>query len=221
MINRVRSAVLADAAAIARIDVECWRATYAGLLPDKLLIGLSESERRRVWTSYIARHPGDIMVGTDPDGRVQGFGNCGRARDAFARFAARGGDDLAVSTERSATRRQPDQASPRRNDPSPDTGEVFTLYVATDHQGRGLGRDLLLALFGRLLRRKLQSAVIWVLRDNPSRFFYERLGGRLVGHRPLQIAGTTIAASAYGWADLASAIMTQARSDSPGSDEPG
>ena len=220
MTNWVRTAILADAASIARIDVECWRATYAGLLPDKLLIGLSESERRRVWTSYIARHPGDIVVGTDREGEVQGFGNCGRARDAFARFASRGADDLALSTDRSAARSAPDQGSVRRSDPSPDTGEVFTLYVATDHQGRGLGRDLLLALFERLLRRKLHSAVIWVLRDNPSRFFYERLGGRLVGHRPLKVAGTTIAASAYGWPDLATVITAQARSSLPRSDPP-
>jgi ribosomal protein S18 acetylase RimI-like enzyme len=210
MTNRVRTAISADAAVVARIDVECWRATYAGILPDKLLIGLHESERRRVWTSYIAQHPGDIVVGTDPEGQVQGFGNCGRARDAFARFAFRGADDLALSADRSAASSQPEQGSgARRNDPSPDTGEVFTLYVAPDFQGRGLGRELLLALFGRLVRRKLASAVIWVLRDNPSRFFYERLGGRLVGHRPLKLAGTTVAASAYGWPDLA-AVIAQA-----------
>jgi ribosomal protein S18 acetylase RimI-like enzyme len=214
-------AIAADAAAIARIDVECWRATYAGILPDKLLIGLSESERRRVWTSYIAQHSGDILVGTDAEGQVQGFGNCGRARDAFARFAFRGADDFALSADRSAGRTAPDRGSgSRRGDPSPDTGEVFTLYVATDFQGRGLGRELLLALFGRLVRRKLASAVIWVLRDNPSRFFYERLGGRLVGHRALKLAGATVAAAAYGWPDLATVIASQARGSVPRSDPP-
>ena len=213
MTNRVRMAIAADAAAIARIDVECWRATYAGILPDKLLIGLNESERRRVWTSYIAQHAGDILVGTDAEGQVQGFGNCGRARDAFARFAFRGADDLALSADRSATRAAPERGSGvRRGDPSADTGEVFTLYVATDFQGRGLGRELLLALFNRLVRRKLVSAVIWVLRDNPSRFFYERLGGKLALHRPIPLGGEPVEAVAYGWRDLRALLDRDAES---------
>jgi ribosomal protein S18 acetylase RimI-like enzyme len=175
--NRVRPAIVTDAAAIARIDVECWRSTYAGVLPDKLLLGLSEHERKRVWSSYIARHPGDLVVGITAAGRVQGFGSCGRCRDAQLPFA----------------------------------GEVFTLYVATDYQGQGLGRTVLLGLFARLVRCNLASAAIWVLRDNPARFFYERLGGKLASHRPLQVGGASVEAVAYGWPDLAAVLKTQAR----------
>jgi ribosomal protein S18 acetylase RimI-like enzyme len=177
--NRVRPAFMNDAAAIARIDVECWRATYAGVLPDKFLVGLSENERKRIWTGYIARHPGDMLVSIAPTGAVEGFGDCGRRRDAASSFA----------------------------------GEVFTLYVALDRQSNGLGRSLLLGLFARLMRRRLDSAVIWVLRDNPARFFYERLGGKLVSHQRLRVAGTSVEALAYGWPDLAAVLKTQARSD--------
>src|SRR5260370_29615312 len=70
--NRVRPATLTDTAMIARIDVECWRSTYAGVLPDKFLLGLSENERRRLWSGYIARHPGDLVVGVTPAGRGSG-----------------------------------------------------------------------------------------------------------------------------------------------------
>ena len=55
-------------------------------------------------------------------------------------------------------------------------GEVFTLYVAPDWQNQGIGRRLLIALFRRLVAAGRASAIVWVLRDNPSRFFYERLG---------------------------------------------
>src|SRR5437868_8000187 len=132
--NRVRPAIMRDAAAIARIDVECWRSTYAGVLPDKFLVGLSEADRKRGWSSQIARQPRDIMVSVAPSSEIQGFGTCGRRRDADAEFV----------------------------------GEVFTLYVATDHQGRGIGRALLLGLFTRLVRSSMNSAAIWVLRDNPA-----------------------------------------------------
>src|SRR5260221_14438982 len=88
--NRVRPATVIDAAAIARIDVECWRSTYAGVLPDKLLLGLSESERKRVWSSYIARHPGDLVVGITPAGRGPGFGNLGPGREPPPPLSRRG-----------------------------------------------------------------------------------------------------------------------------------
>jgi ribosomal protein S18 acetylase RimI-like enzyme len=88
-----------------------------------------------------------------------------------------------------------------RDEPS-YTGEVFTLYVAPDWQNQGIGRALVLALFARLVERGDRSAVIWVLSENPSRFFYKRLGGREVRRKMLPFAGTHIAATAFGWPDL-------------------
>jgi len=81
-------------------------------------------------------------------------------------------------------------------------GEVFTLYVAPDWQNRGIGRRLLIALFRRLTASGLDAAIVWVLRDNPSRFFYERVGGRLVSHKPIPVGGSRVEGLAYGWPDL-------------------
>ncbi|MBV9522278.1 MAG: GNAT family N-acetyltransferase [Alphaproteobacteria bacterium] len=175
--NRVRPALIADAPAIARIDIETWRASYAGLLPDKYLVSLREAERQRLWASDVAQHPGDVMVAVDAAGRVRGFGSCGRARDAVLGC----------------------------------TGEIFTLYVAPDHQGAGRGRAVVLALFARLLQRRHGSALVWVLRGNPSRFFYERVGGTQIAQRRIPFAGASLEAVAYGWHDLAGALKAQAR----------
>jgi L-amino acid N-acyltransferase YncA len=82
------------------------------------------------------------------------------------------------------------------------TGEVFTLYVDHDWQNRGIGRRLLYALFRRLVAAGYGSAIVWVLRDNPSRFFYERLGGRQAARKALNVGGAWIDALAYGWPDL-------------------
>jgi hypothetical protein len=41
-----------------------------------------------------------------------------------------------------------------------------------------------------------------VLRDNPARFFYRRLGGRQVSHKMLPFGGGHVAAQAYRWRDL-------------------
>ena len=71
-----------------------------------------------------------------------------------------------------------------------------------DWQNQGVGRRMLIALFRRLAASGLDAAIVWVLRDNPSRFFYERLGGRLVSHKPIPIGDGRVEALAYGWPDL-------------------
>ena len=41
--------------------------------------------------------------------------------------------------------------------------------------------------------------LVWVLRDNPSRWFYQRLGGRSVAEQTIQIAGQAVAQTAFVW----------------------
>lgn len=82
-------------------------------------------------------------------------------------------------------------------------GEVYTLYVLDDFQGRGLGARLLDAGFRALIDRRMNSAVIWVLAGNPSRFFYEAMGGQRVAERHEPLWGTVLHEAAYGWPDLA------------------
>jgi ribosomal protein S18 acetylase RimI-like enzyme len=84
----------------------------------------------------------------------------------------------------------------------PGSGEVFTLYVAPDWQGRGIGRLLLEGLFTRLQGGGLSRAVIWVLDANPARFFYEAQGGRRVAERKERFAGVELAEAGYAWSDL-------------------
>jgi ribosomal protein S18 acetylase RimI-like enzyme len=93
------------------------------------------------------------------------------------------------------------------------TGEVFTLYVAPDWQNQGVGRALLLALFARLVERGNPSAVIWVLSENPSRFFYQRLGGREIRRKNLPFAGAQVAATGFGWPDLPAYLSATARGE--------
>lgn len=93
------------------------------------------------------------------------------------------------------------------------TGEVFTLYVAPDWQNQGIGRRLLLALFARLVDTGHRSAVIWVLRDNPARYFYQRLGGREVRRKTLPVGGASVAATGFGWPDLPGFLSTAARDE--------
>jgi|HubBroStandDraft_1064217.scaffolds.fasta_scaffold00065_15 ribosomal protein S18 acetylase RimI-like enzyme len=176
----IRAANVADVRAIAQVDVETWRATYAGVLPDHMLVGLSERQRAGVWSRFITRRPGDTVAAVDERGTMLGFGSCG-------------------------AQREPDL---------PYSGEVFTLYVLPDYQGQGVGRQLLLALFARLIRCGLYSAVVWVLAENPARFFYERVGGRAVARRRMDMAQNQVDAIAFAWTDLPDAIRNRGRAKS-------
>lgn len=84
----------------------------------------------------------------------------------------------------------------------PHAGEVFTLYVVPEHQERGIGRALLFRLFDGLIDRGLDSAIVWVLSQNPSRFFYEAMGGRRIASKQERLWNTLLPQIAYGWDDL-------------------
>ena len=80
-------------------------------------------------------------------------------------------------------------------------GEVYTLYVAQDHQGLGFGRALLTATLRRLREAGFAPVLIWVLADNPARFFYEAMGGLRVAEREDALGGLRHRELGYGWAD--------------------
>ena len=81
-------------------------------------------------------------------------------------------------------------------------GEFYAIYLLDHAQGVGIGRRLMAAMAEDLVDRGHVSALVWVLRDNPSRFFYERLGGARVAEHPIAFAGAELTETAYGWRDL-------------------
>ena len=44
--------------------------------------------------------------------------------------------------------------------------------------------------------------MIWVLSDNPARFFYQRLGGKEVRRKTLPVGGAQVGATGFGWREL-------------------
>lgn len=157
---------------MAAIEIETWRATYAGILADDTLIGLSLTRTTRDWANELRHGANGAWVWQDSDLALLGFGHCGRQRLRAVPFA----------------------------------GEITMLYVLPDAQGQGIGRALLRAMFGELKLQGIDQALVWVLEANPSRFFYERMGGRLALHRLIHFGGQPIAALGYGWSDLGAAL---------------
>ena len=77
--------------------------------------------------------------------------------------------------------------------------EIETLYVGDDWRDQGTGRRLMQSAGGALAHQGAESAFLWVLSDNPSRWFYQRLGGRRVADGHTCVAGVTIPKTAFVW----------------------
>ena len=81
-------------------------------------------------------------------------------------------------------------------------GEVYAIYLLKEVQGQGYGRRLFERGAEALRQKGLQSMALWVLKDNPSRGFYEHLGGAVVGEQLIEIGERGYIELAYGWPNL-------------------
>lgn len=78
-------------------------------------------------------------------------------------------------------------------------GEVETLYVLDDWRDHGFGRALMQMGADRLRTDGARSLMLWVLRDNPGRWFYQRMGGRPAAQGVTEVGGTAMPQIAYVW----------------------
>lgn len=172
----IRRARPADAVSIGAVHVAAWRSTYPGILPDAFLAGLSVPRQAAHYDQAI-RSSAAVFVAiasgsdltTGNSPRIVGFASAGRSR-------IRNNSGL-----------------------HPGEGEIETLYVLDDWREQGVGRRLMRASATHLIEMGCKSAFLWVLRDNPSRWFYLRLRGRQVAEASIQVAGKSIPQTAFVW----------------------
>lgn len=81
-------------------------------------------------------------------------------------------------------------------------GEIYAIYLLKEAQGKGYGTKLVAALMDDFQREGIRSIVVWVLADNPSRRFYERLGGKKIAEKVIGIGGKKLAEWCYGWENI-------------------
>ena len=169
----VRRARPADAPAIGDIHAAVWQSSYAGILPDAYLAGLSAPrlagfyqrailDRREGHAVFVAVAGGNDSFGMGST--VVGFASGGRARR-----------------------------------PGIAEGEVETLYLLEDWRERGAGRRLMRAMGAHLRAIGCRSAMLWVLSDNPTRWFYRHLGGKEAAREVIRVGGQPVEQSAFVW----------------------
>ncbi len=158
-----------DAVAIGAVHVAAWRSTYPGILPDKYLARLSVT-RYAAYYEQIMRDGGWVWVAALEGPR-------GAPRVVGFATAGRGRERLPKIAE----------------------GEIETLYVLDDYRDQGLGRGLLRACGASLAAAGCRSAFLWVLSENPNRWFYERMGGTRTLDASVLVAGRRMPQTAFVW----------------------
>ena len=89
-------------------------------------------------------------------------------------------------------------------------GEIETLYLLEDWRERGAGRRLMRAMGAHLRAIGCRSVMLWVLRDNPTRWFYSHLGGKEAAREAIRVAGSEVEQVAFAWEPIESLLAATA-----------
>jgi GNAT superfamily N-acetyltransferase len=177
---RIRKANAADARAIARVHVDSWRSTYAGIVPDAFLASLNIDDRAETWGKMLAAEDALMFLAENETG-IFGFACGGKLREGLDSYDA----------------------------------ELYAIYLLRESQGKGAGRSLFQALMGVLRADGYSGMALWVLKDNPAVKFYERMGGKQIARKPIEIGGLQLEEVAFGWPGLEDVIPNEKAADGP------
>ena len=81
-------------------------------------------------------------------------------------------------------------------------GELYAIYIFESWQRRGIGRKLFLRAVRAVVDRGFDAMLLWVLRDNPARSFYEAMGGSYLRSQSITIFGAEVQEDAFAWTEL-------------------
>ena len=175
----IREARPGDAAAMARVSVESYRAAHRDQIPEESLMQFTYEESERNWAralrelSESAERTAYIYVAENDAGNLIG--------------AAMGG--------------------PERSNHPLYTGEIYFLYLLPAYHRQGIGRQLTVSVVERLVEQDMHSLLIRVLKANaPARRFYEALGGQLVLEEQIEDRGAVLDQVGYGWRDVSALL---------------
>lgn len=92
--------------------------------------------------------------------------------------------------------------------------DLAVIYILDQFHKKGIGTKLVLEFIKHIKEMDLNSMVIWVLEDNKSKIFYEKLGGSLIAEKMIEFSGKFLKGIAYGWDNLDRVIDRIIRNES-------
>ena len=173
----IEKATLGDLIELCRVYAESWKAHYVGLLPQDFLDSLNEVSAQSFFSDYLTKaseNPSQFLVLKASDSQKEVVGFLVGGVDRFAQLGG-----------------------------GPDVGEIISFYTSPEMQRRHLGTQLFNVAKTWYLENHFSRLRTWVLHTNPSRMFYEKLGGKLTAHTKTQVVGgQTCFDLCYEWKPL-------------------
>ena len=166
-----------DSFGIAKVHVDTWNSTYKGLISEKILQRRTYEVSQRRWHDRIARliDKEIIYIAENDYGEIVAFIMAGTEKYNL------------IGT---------------LQDLNDYEGELMAIYVLKEYQKKNIGFRLLSLVVKYFLSKNINSMIVWVLKENPSKGFYKRLGAKYIGAKYLNLDGELYLESAYGWSDI-------------------
>jgi len=80
--------------------------------------------------------------------------------------------------------------------------ELLSIYILKEYQKRGIGRQLIRKVISNCVQNEVDSLMLWTLRSNPSRSYYEYINGHQVGTRKIIRGEDVLEQVAYLWSSV-------------------
>lgn len=90
---------------------------------------------------------------------------------------------------------------PERSEADID-GELYAIYILKSNVGQGIGTQLFKEGIKLMQSEGYSSLLVWVLNENPSKYFYESMGGQRYQQEEIRIAGENHLEISYIWKEL-------------------
>lgn len=84
-------------------------------------------------------------------------------------------------------------------------GELYAIYLLQEYQGMKIGQKLFQALLSDCKNNDMQSLLVWVVTNNPSKKFYEKFNPEKIDAKFLE--RLNVEETAYCWRDINNIVM--------------
>jgi len=177
-----REATISDLEGIVKVKVDTWKTTYTGIISEEYLQRLSYGEKEENWRQRLENptHGAKIFVAENEYQEIVGF-----ALATLEKY----NPILALQ--------QPEKF----------VGELCAIYVLKDFQGKKVGTELVKLVIEYFITNDVKSMIVWVLKENPSDRFYEKLGGKYLGKQSIEIGRKKYIEKAYGWENIEAILL--------------
>jgi len=154
----IREAVASDAEGMAYVHVKGWQTSYVGIIEQSYLDNISYDQHLEL-RKKILNSEGTLQLVVTFGEQIVGFVDAGP-------LCPKPCNEQFFSSQETNIK----------------YGEVYTIYLLREHQGKGLGKRLYQECRRWFKEQGYQYFVTWGLAKNtPARRFYESEGGELVG----------------------------------------